>query len=260
LFAEGLYDQVCLIQPDGSGMIRLTSNDLADHFYPSLSPEGNSVLFSSNMAGPYEIYEQPLSGLPQRLTVQGENYAPAVSPDGSLVAYTHTDPEGSALWLMNRDGSQPHYLAGMAWDATWSPDGAWILHASDRSGSIQLWRIRPDGSQLTQVTQFDGLRGRNDWSSQGVLATYAGESWQREIITFDQSGENRQQITEGGNNLAPSFSPDGSWMVYTSYVDNYLDDNGCEIYAQHLSSRTRIRLTQNSYCDWQPRWGADPGD
>lgn len=255
LFAEGLYDQVCLIKPDGSGWSRLTTNDQADHFYPSLSPNGDSVLYSSNMHGPYEIYEQSLAGEPVRLTVQGENYAPAVSPDGSLIAYTHTDPTGAALWLMDRTGANAHYLVGAGWDATWSPDGAWILHASDRAGSIQLWRVKPDGTELSQITQFEGLRGRNDWSSQDLLATYAGGPWEREIITFDLSGESRQQITQGGNNLAPSFSPDGDWVAYTSYQDRYLDENGCEIYIQHMATATQFRLTENDYCDWQPRWG-----
>ncbi|MFP3853176.1 MAG: TolB family protein [Anaerolineales bacterium] len=257
LFADGLYDQICVMEPDGSFQQRLTTNDLADHFYPTLSPDGSSILFSANLEGPYEIYEQPIGGVPIRLTVQGHNYAPAPSPDGSLVAYTHTDAQGSALWLMQRSGDQPQWLIGEAWDASWSPDGAWILHASDRSGTIQLWRVRPDGTDLQRVTDLTGLRGRNDWSSQGLLATYAGPSWGREIYAFDIEGQSLRQLTDGGNNLAPSFSPDGDWITYTSYVDNYLDENGCEIYVQHIETGTRYRLTENSFCDWQPRWGPE---
>jgi Tol biopolymer transport system component len=105
-----------------------------------------------------------------------------------------------------------------------------------------------------------GLRGRSDWSSQDLLATYAGTSWEREIITFSPLGQDRTQVTAGGNNLAPSFSPDGEWITFTSYVDNYLDENGCEIYIQHLATGTRFRLTENSYCDWQPRWGPDQSE
>ena len=255
LFAEELRDQICLMSPDGSGKIRLTTEDQADHFYPSLAPSGQSVLYSANLAGPHEIYEQELDGEPRRLTVQGNNYAPAVSPDGSLIVYTHTEGPQAALWLMDRDGSRPRYFLGDAWDATWSPDGAWILHASQRSGSIQLWRVRPDGSQLRQVTELEGLRGRNDWSPHGRLATYAGHSWQREIFTFDVLGREIRQLTEGGNNLAPSFSPNGEWIVFTSYADRYRDENGCEIYRKHLESGTVVRLTENDFCDWQPRWG-----
>jgi TolB protein len=129
------------------------------------------------------------------------------------------------------------------------------LHASEREGTIQLWRIRPDGSQLERITQLDGLRGRSDWSADGAwLATYAGGPWSREILILDPSGSNLRQVTDGGNNLAPSFSPDSRWIVYTSYADRYGDENGCEIYLMEWQTGVRVRLTDNAYCDWQPRW------
>ena len=39
----------------------------------------------------------------------------------------------------------------------WSRDGQWIYAASDRSGAWQLWKMRPDGTGLTQVTQDGGF-------------------------------------------------------------------------------------------------------
>jgi len=41
-------------------------------------------------------------------------------------------------------------------------------------------------------------------------------------------------VTEGGNNLAPDFSPDGQWIAFTSYRDRYGEHNGCEIYILRL--------------------------
>jgi Tol biopolymer transport system component len=72
---------------------------------------------------------------------------------------------------------------------------------------------------------------------------------------MDLDGSNVQQVTDGGNNLAPSFSPDGGWIVFTSYRDRYRDENGCEIYIMNLDGDRTIRLTDNETCDWQPRWG-----
>jgi len=256
LHADSLRNQICWIQPDGSGQQRLTTDDSADHFYPSWAPDRASVVYSANPAGPHEIYEHRLGGAPIRLTTLGEAFAPAISPDGGLIAFTHIPPTGAELWLMNRNGSNPRRLIDDGWDATWSPDGAWILHASKRDGTIQLWRTRPDGSQLEQVTQLEGLRGRNDWSGDGAwLATYAGGPWTREILVFNPAGGDMVQVTAGGNNLAPSFSPDGAWIAYTSYVDRFGDENGCEIYVLHWDTGVRFRLTDNEYCDWQPRWG-----
>src|SRR5689334_21216364 len=58
LFGSQDRDQICIINADRTGQRRLTTTDTARHFYPSLSPDGESVLFSSNMNGNFEIYEQ----------------------------------------------------------------------------------------------------------------------------------------------------------------------------------------------------------
>ena len=256
IFRESSRNQICSLDPDKPESNRLTADDVADHFYPSWAPDGRSIVYSSDLAGGYEIFEQPLLGPPHQLTHHSRAFAPAISPDGNRLAYTVRHEGDVAIWLANRDGTDPRWLVGQAWDATWSPDGAWILHASDRGGTIQLWVIRPDGRQLRQVTELNGLRGRSDWSPVGNrLATYAGPAWEREIVSFDSMGEHLRWLTDGGNNLAPSFSPDGRWIVFTSYKDRYRDDHGCEIYMMRVNEGMSTRLTDNDYCDWQPRWG-----
>lgn len=255
IFAESRRNQLCTVSPTGQSLRRLTLDDAADHFYPSWAPDGERVVFSSNLGGGYEIFEMALRGAPRQLTHHGRAYAPAISPDGERLVFTVRDGERTALWIAARDGSQARWLAGRAWDAAWSPDGAWILHASDRGGSIQLWLVRPDGSGLKQVTHLEGLRGRSDWSPTGDrLATYAGSSWSREIVTFSPDGADVRRVTDEGNNLAPSFSPDGGWIAFTSYRDNYRDENGCEVYVMQVDGSDVRRLTENQYCDWQPRW------
>ncbi len=256
IFADSLRNQLCTVSAASQRAQRLTRDDGADHFYPSWTPDGTGVVFSSNLGGGYEIFEMSLDGSPRQLTHHGRAYAPAISPDGERLFYTVQAGERTALWGANRDGSEPRWIVGEAWDAVWSPDGAWILHASDRGGSIQLWIVRPDGSGLRQVTALDGLRGRSDWSPDGGrLATYAGASWSREIVTFATDGGDVQRLTEGGNNLAPSFSPGGDWLTFTSYRDNFGEENGCEIYIMRVDGSDIRRLTDNQHCDWQPRWG-----
>lgn len=259
-------NQLCLINADGSNWRLLTPNSDYDNFYPSLSPDGKAVLFSSNRSGSYQIYELNLeSGDLEQLTnlSSRDAFAPAVSPDGQRIVFT-VESSGSApgnqnLWLMNRDGSDAQALtarSGGAWDAAWSPDGAQILFASEVGGDPQLFIMDADGTGIRQVTDLDGIRGRNDWSPDGVtLATYIGTPWKREIYLFDLEGENLVAITEGGNNLAPSFSPDGNWVAFTSYRDHYQQALGCEIYIVRIDGSEATRLTDNDICDWQPRWG-----
>ena len=261
VFGDDRTNQICIVNADGTGFTRLTRNDQADHFYPSWAPDGQAVLYSSNESGEYAVYEMDLSsGASRRLTYLGDDYAPAVSPDGSQVVFVHNDGQRETLWVIDRAGGSPNLLAaasaGDGWDPVWSPDGGRILFASSRAGGIQLFAADALGSSVRQVTNVEGLRGRSDWSPDGsFLATYAGTSWNREVILLDLQGSLLAQPTQGGNNLAPSIAPDGEWIAFTSYRDRYGDDNGCEIYIMRMDGSDLRRLTDNDYCDWQPRWG-----
>ena len=108
---------------------------------------------------------------------------------------------------------------------------------------------------MKQITDMSGFRGRSDWGPDGMMATYAGqtENHNRELYFFNQ-GTAPYAITSGGDNLAPSFSPDGNWITFMSYRDNFWDSDGCEIYIMRLEDGYIKRLTDNNYCDYQPRW------
>lgn len=261
------FNQICLMNADGSRQRVLTPPSNADNFFPSLAPDGKSVLFASDRSGAYQIYELDLASeeLVQLTDFEGlQAYAPAVSPDGEKIVYYVSRsggayPDNQNLWIMNRDGSDAHAItarSGGAWDPAWSPDGQFILFASQAAGRPQLFIIDADGRNPVRVTEIDGIRGRNDWSADGLtLSTYIGVLWDRDIYVFDLVGENLRQLTDGGNNLAPSFSPDGQWIVFMSYRDNIRQDLGCEIYIMRVDGTELTRLTDNDICDWQPRWG-----
>jgi Tol biopolymer transport system component len=256
-------NQICVMNVDGSQYRQLTFN--GDNIYPSFAPDNQSAVFISDATGSEDIFEVNMEGNISRIT-QGDGpwSAPHISPDGRLILAARL-VNGLVnghweLWTMQRDGSDKRYIytspTGQgAWDPVWSPDGTKILFASDMNGSAQLFTINAGGFELAQVSELEDLRGRNDWSPDGIyIATYAGPSWEREIYLMSPDGTNLRAITYGGNNLAPSFSPDGQWIVFTSYRDNYRKEWGCEIYIMTVAGTDIRRLTENGYCDWQPRW------
>ncbi len=259
-------NQICLVNADGSGQRVLTDGGDYDDFFPSITPDGNSVLFVSTRTGRYQIYEYNLvTQVETQLThlTSDSAYAPEASPDDThIVFYAIHDggqfPSDHNLWIAQRDGSNPVQVTnrpGGAWDPVWSPDGTQILFASQQDGFPQLLIIDADGTDARQVTHLTGIRGRNDWSPDGTLSTYIGTAWDRDIYTFDLNGENVKQLTDGYGNLAPSFSPDGRWIAFMSYRDHPLQDLGCEIYIMRVDGSDPRRLTDNDICDWQPRWG-----
>jgi len=95
----------------------------------------------------------------------------APSPDGGTVAYVEmrweTPEKGRNidLWTVDTAGKRRRLTFDYAADTgpQWSPDSAWIYFASSRkvraagkavwNGKRQVWRIRRDGTDLTQVTR-----------------------------------------------------------------------------------------------------------
>jgi TolB protein len=263
LFKVQASNQVCIMNADGSGWRRLTTDNSRQHWYPSLSPDGSSIVYSAfREANVHEIYEMTLAnGDVNQLTNKlGVLTAAEISPDSGTIAFTRwaSNSNRYQIYLMNRNGSDPNNIPGITgWDPTWSPDGRQLLYASDKGGSIQLYVIRANGKNNQQISNLPGIRGRSDWSPDGqTIVTYSGEPWQREIYIMNADGSNAHQITPtGGNSQGPSFSPEGQWIVFTAYFDHFGDDHGCEIYVIRTNGTDLRRLTDNDYCDYQPRWG-----
>jgi TolB protein len=253
-------NQICIANADGSGERRLTTNALANHYYASFSPDGKSIVFSSNQAGSHDIYEMDLNGRQTQLTSIGESYGPEISPDGNYIVFANSGGAFSSIWMMDRDGKNPHEVfvrGGIgAFDPTWSPDGKKILFALGVGDNKKLHTIDPDGSNLQIISEEFTTRGRSDWSPDGnKIAGYTGGSWQRKIYLMNSDGSGLLELFSTGNVQAPTFSPDGGWVAFTGYIDSMRNGNGCEIYLLRVKDNELKRLTTNDYCDWQPRWG-----
>ena len=252
---------------DGSGYRRLTPEDSIRHFYPSLSPDGQSVLYVAfREQNVYEIYSLDLndSGLDRLTNRLGILTAPEVSPDGTRITFARGLPSTgqSQVWVMDRSGDNPENIPQLlGWDPTWSPDGKQILFAAGpdgpEGGGVQLFTVKVNGRDLHQVTNLPAIRGRSDWSPDGgSIVTYSGPSWNRETYIMNADGSSARQLAPaGGNSQGPSFSPDGKWVAFTAYFDKYGDDHGCDIYIIRVDGTDLRRLTNNDYCDYQPRWG-----
>lgn len=243
-------DQICIMNADGTERKQLTHLD-ATSFYPSISPDGQTIYFVSKKNSGFEIYSMSVKGKDlQRLTRNiGSLYAPELSPDGGRLVFTNN---GKGIWVMKLDGGNPHPITNRDdIDPTWSPDGSMIAFASSRNGKRQLYVMDADGSNIRQVTDLNDMGGRSTWSPDGTkLAFYRGPAGDHDIFVINVDGTNPTRLTSGGDNLGPSWSPDGNWIAFTSFRDG-----NNEIYIMHPDGTGVTRLTDNPISDWQPRWG-----
>lgn len=255
-FIDG-FDDICAINADGGDQRRLTAAAGTD-FYPEWGPAGNLIIWSSRRSGSFQLFLMGADGSDQRqITDFGSLFAPDISPDGRRVALTNAAGDFQHVWVMDLDGGRAQALtAGPSnnVDPVWSPDGAYIAFASDRSGVVKHYVMDAGGSNVRLLPDNVAEHGgRSSWSPDGRwLAFYAGPRDDRDIylVATDGSGESRR-LTDGGRNLAPDFSPDGDWLTFTSYRAG--DD--AEIFIMRPDGSDVRQLTFNERADWQPRWG-----
>ena len=175
-------------------------------------------------------------------------------------AFTNRVEGFDQLWLMERDGSNPRMIYGLGGIAvvapTWSPDSNQLLFAVGKDLARQLFVMDIHGHEPRLLSDQIFTPGRTDWSRQGQIAYFVGETWKREVWTIYPDGTGRAQVTEGGNAQSPSFSPGGRHITYTAYTNvEGRDQFSCEIFIMDLYTRESRQLTTNEYCDYQPRWG-----
>ena len=121
----------------------------------SSSPEDGNVSM---------VYTLPITGgAPTKITVRGPSYLHGWSPDGKYLAFTGGRGADYNIYRIPVDGGTEERLTttkGLLDDGSeYTPDGGAIYYNSNRTGRMQVWRMRPDGSGQEQVT-FDDF---NNW-------------------------------------------------------------------------------------------------
>jgi Tol biopolymer transport system component/DNA-binding winged helix-turn-helix (wHTH) protein len=201
---------------DESSLTQVTTSIGAD-IMPSLSPDGSAVAYSSDKNGSFEIYVRTPApgGREIQLTTDGnENFEPAWSPDGTQIAY-HSRKKGG-IWLIPALGGTARRLTDFGSWPAWSPDGSRIVFQS---------------------------QGMNDYSQTSYAAMPPSTLW----VVRAQGGA-PTQLTQpgnpGGGHGAPSWSPDGKYIAFSSTSTGL-----AEIWMIPANGGTPQRLVAGVVCD-----------
>ncbi len=255
-------NQICMINADGSDYQQLT-NQSTNTYYPAISPDGKSVVFAVNQYDYFDLYSLTLgnSKLTQLTDNIGNSFSPDYSPDGKQILFVNRPTESpSALWVMGSKGESPHLFYAGPKDivgAAWSPDGNTIAFAMavdlQYTYQVFLLDVRNAEAPPRRISSgLSGIGGSIDWSPDGRnLAIFAGPVAAREVYRLDVTTGATAQLTFGGNNASPAYSPDGQYIVYNSLRNN----DQADLYIMRADGHSTRQLTNNPEPDWQPQWG-----
>ncbi len=172
-----------------------------------------------------------------------------LSPDDDWLACATRSPVESIV-VMRTDGTDRRELVGGGTKnrlPRWSADGHEIIFFSDRSGSYDVWEIRPDGSGLRPLTDTPGRSLGYPFTSPDGQRLVAFDYDARQSLMIDLTRPFAEQTPEaldgtvGDGFLIPvSWSPDGRLLAgHLSSEHGRL--GGIGVYD--LASRSAHRLT-----------------
>lgn len=223
-----------LVAADGSKATMVDDGRSFDH-QPVFSPDGKYLFFLSNRGGIADVWSIRLGfldrpvGEPQRVTVGIGIDSFAISPEGDRLVYSKAESRANVYsFRLGHDGpvsfdevraltSENHVIEHI--DV--SPDGDWIAFDSDRTGNMDIWALRRDGSGLRQLTTDPAPDWRPSFSPDGKLIVfYSMRSGNRDLFLMASEGERSASVVQLTEDPAmdwmPSFTPDGTEIVFSS--------------------------------------------
>ncbi len=151
--------QIFLMNPDGTGVRRLTSSPAIDT-EPRYSPDGRWLFFTSDRGGSPQIYRMPASGgEPQRVTFEGSyNVSPRISPDGTKLAYITRNSGKFQVALLDFTNQQTQVITDSERDESpsFAPNGRMILLATVLGGRGVLSAVSADGRFKQRLSAATG--------------------------------------------------------------------------------------------------------
>jgi eukaryotic-like serine/threonine-protein kinase len=265
----------------GESVRRLTKSG----FQPAWFPDGRRLAFVSGQGLTSAVETRggdigelwtvdTTGGEPQRI-YRGDAVQPRVSPNGRRIAFWAMPPNedftGFAstnrdVWTVAVDGADPVRVTtdeATDWNPVWSPDGTALYFLSNRSGSMNLWRVGIDEPTGAITGEAQALAAPASYvrhlslSADGRLGTYA--NWATTSNLARMRIDARTAVTQGPPEAVTTgprdfqgfdVNDDGQVVLQTSPTQQE------DLLVAAAGSGLR-HLLNDRYRDRRPRWAAD---
>lgn len=274
--------EVYAVRADGSGLQRIPSSARPLH---DVTPDGMRRVglcgdSDAGLAVCVRLVSEPseYSLLVEQLS-EVHDQSPALSPDGSLVAF-HSQRDGytNRIYIVGIDGSGLRNISDIPQNSrayadrnpVWSPQGDRISAESMHSGHNDILVMTADGSSRFNLTESSlsgvlidkGYRFNYGaaWSPDGqYLALTSRQGNNDDIYVLRPDGADVRQLTDGPTmDCCATWSLDGRYIAFVS-----ARDGNSEIYVMDSDGANEINVSVSPAEDYGPTWApvgwAPPG-
>jgi serine/threonine protein kinase/Tol biopolymer transport system component len=245
---------------------------------PSWSPDGKNIVFDTEQIstpfvrqGEAQIWSVEVATGKTKLLFKGDGVQPRMSPHLKRIAYWGLARGAGQrdIWTMSLSGSaeRPGLVqvtddSPVDWNPFWSADGKWLFFASDREGSMNLWRVpideesgkvlgAPERSMLPAA--WAGYFSSSPDGGRIVFSSFSQRSSIEEVDLGAGGKGAPPRVVIGGSLLPTSIavSPDGKWLAFTAAAPQE------DLYVIGTDGKGLRQLTNDSAKDRGPQWTVD---
>ena len=252
--------EIYIMDYDGANQQKVTANRSLN-ISASWCPDGQCLAYMTYSTGFPDIVLQNIFGQigmsrPARGTDLIHNYLPRISPDGTRIAYGSTrNGDAMDIYVVNRDGSGQRRLTNNpASDGApaWSPSGNLIAFTSNRTGSVQIYTMGPDGTQVKRVENECSHCDRPTFAPglTGLLLAYSTQTGVgHDIELYDYNTQQARRLTNSeGTNESPSFAPNGRHVLF--FTTRWGKEQLAVVDIDGKNVRRLTELGANTFPNW----------
>jgi Tol biopolymer transport system component len=196
-------------------------------------------------------------------------------PGHERITYISFQPGNWDIYYFNRSSNTLRNLTdylGLDYDATFSPDGRYVVFCSERRGNADLYALDlKEGGPPKLLIDSDAMEDQPSISPDNkTLAFVSNSEGNAEIFTIPflpgstQSMETATNLTRNpGGDFRPAFSPDGKEIAFSTDRDTPPTGDPAsrsregEIYVMGSDGKNARRLTSLPGWDGSPVWSLD---
>ncbi len=262
-----------------TGLAPATFGEEGDDFDPCVSRDGAFLVFASTQHS--QTSDIFIKGIAGRMVTQltndpAQDAMPAISPDGSTIAYANNRSGNWNLFVMSVAGGRALQLTDGVEDEvfpSFSPDGSRLVFSRRNigSGKWEMWTIPLTSSGNPT---FIGLGYRPRWCPVGgtgpngtdrILFQLGRERGSRSFAIWSidvgpaSAGQPSMLASSGSKAfINPEWSPDGEWVVYAQAEPTTAPSPAAtaELWMMHSSGEGQVRLTGSSATATSPAWAS----